>query len=133
MKKILTLALAVFFVFGACKSDPKAEMQQMMTSYIKAIKSDTEKLKAAKNSKEFAVGITSLTATLKKMSAEGKAFAKKYPDLKGKEAPVELKTLETEFTSTMRAAMEIVIGGVKYMNDPEVKAAMDAFQNLKNE
>lgn len=130
MKKAMAFILAVVFVsaIGCSKKSPESQALDLMNKTVSVFDGATAKMKAVKTDKDAAAVITGFAADMSKLSIEAKLLEKKFPDYKdkmGKSNP-EMEKKMKESIQNFTAAMVPVM--VKYQGSPEIKKAMETFQ-----
>jgi hypothetical protein len=135
MKKMLmgVVAGAVVLMAG-CGGGKYAEVKKVMKETNAATAEATAALEKATTGKEVAAALDTYTNAMEKQLPKMKELSAKYPELKDPNPPEELKPLQqesvtigTKFGQTMTTQM------MKYMNDPDVKKAMDRMGKVMQE
>jgi len=135
MKKMLMCAVAgaVILVAG-CGGGKYADVKKVMKEMNTANAEATAALEKAATGKEVAAALNVYTDSMAKQMPKMKELSDKYPELKNPTPPEELKPLQEESAAIGKKFGEAMTKQMmKYMNDADVKAAMERMGKVMQE
>ena len=132
MKKLCAgLLLLIFMVFAACSGGGKyGEVKSVMSDYIKANEDAAAALEKADTGQAVAKALEPYVEKMTKLSTKMESFDKKFPELKG-EPPEELKELNKKFEESLNSFVGMLMPKImQFVDDPDVKQAMEKFDKM---
>ena len=135
MKKMLmgVVAGAVVLMAG-CGGGKYADVKKVMKQTNAATAEATTAMEKANTGKEVAAALDTYTNTMEKQLPKMKELSAKYPELKDPNPPEELKPLQQESANIGKKFGEVMTSKMmKFMNDPDVKTAMERMGKVMQE
>ena len=130
MKKIFALVFATALLsVVACSKNPEAQAKEMMVKMATVFDTAANNLTAAADDKTAAVALTTFSAEMAKIVAEGKALEAKNPDFKLDEKKDAFKEEAKKMEDAMKKFQEAMMASaVKYADSEVFKKAVEDMQ-----
>ena len=131
--KVAGLLAAMMLVLGACSSDNYNDARELFSDQAQVAEAYVSGLEKADNADDVADVIDKYTDDLVDLAPRMKAFHEKHPDMAGlfgnSAVPDELKKESERFKTAMAKVQGAAMNLMKYMNEPQVRAAFERMGN----
>lgn len=131
--KVPGLLAAMVLVLGACSSDKYNDARELFRDQAQVAEDYVTGLEEADSADDVADVIDKYTDDIVNIAPRIKAFHEKHPDMagffSGSAVPDELKEESERFKTAMGKVQGAAMNLMKYMNEPQVRAAFERMGN----